>query len=133
MLEIMDNIHSILNTNMIEYKLLNSNCLYVKTIKNSMIQIKVCYYGNPLTKRLQVDEIYTYPAIDEESYAIETTELGIAVYKEELEERKIVALYDAINNQRVKNLSSPEYNQFIMYYNNLEGIKQLQKKLKEEC
>lgn len=132
MLEIMDNIHSILNSTMIEHKLLNSNCLYIKVVENSMVQIKTYYYDNPLTKRLQVDEIYTYPVMDEESYEIETTEFGIAVYKEELEERRIVALYDAKNNQRIKNLSSPEYNQFIMYYNNLEGMKQLQKKMKEE-
>lgn len=132
MLEIMDNILSILNSNIIEQELLNSNCLCVKTIEDSRIHIKVCYYTNPLTKKLQIDEIYTYPAMDEKIYEIETTEFGIVVYKEELDERRIVALYDAKNNQRIKNISSPEYNQFIMYYNSLEGIKYLQKKMKEE-
>lgn len=132
MLEIMDNISSILNSNIIEHEVLNSNCLYLKSIENNMIQIKAGYYANPLTNRVQIDEIYTYPAMDEEIYEIEITEFGIAVYKVEFEERKMVALYDAKNNQRITNLSSPEYNQFIMYYNNLEGIKHLQKKMKEE-
>lgn len=132
MLEIMDNISSILNSNIIEHEVLNSNCLYLKSIENNMIQIKAGYYANPLTNRVQIDEIYTYPAMDEEIYEIEITEFGIAVYKEELDERRMVALYDAKNNQRVKNISSSEYNQFIMYYNSLEGIKYLQKKRKEE-
>lgn len=125
-------IQSILSSNIIEHKLLNSNSLYVKTIESNMIHIKAYYNDNFLSKGFLVDEIYTYSAMDEDRYVIETTALGIVVYKEELEERKIVALYDATNNQRVKNLSSGEYNQFIMYYNNLEGIKKLQKQMKEE-
>lgn len=123
---------SILNSNIIEHEILNSNCLYIKTVEDNKVQIKAYYYDNPLTKRLLVDEIYTYSVMDEDNYIIETTELGIAVYKVELEERKIVALYDATNNQKIKNLSSGEYNQFIMHYNNLEGIKKLQKQMKEE-
>ena len=122
---------SLLDSNIIENELLNSNCLYVKTVENNMIQIKAYYNDNPLRKRLLVDIIYTYPVMDEEEYEIETTQLGIAVYKKELEEKRIVALYDATTNQKIRNLSSNEYNQFIMYYNSLEGIKQLQKQMKE--
>lgn len=132
MLEILDSIQITSNSTVVEHELLNYNCLYIKTVENSMVQIKAGYYINPLTNKFQVDEIYNYPVVDEDNYLIETTEFGIAVYKEELEERKIVALYDAKNNQKVKCLYPSQYNQFIMYYNSLEEIKQLSKNMKVE-